>query len=97
MPFEAAALERAEVIDIEGMRVPVALAEDLVVYKAVAWRDRDRADIERLLVIHSERIDLAHVRKMVAEFAALLDEPERVADFERLVERAQARKEWQPR
>jgi len=70
LPFEATALARAEPLDIEGRRVPVALAEDLVIYKAVAWRDRDRADIERLLIAHGDAMDLANVRKMVAEFAA---------------------------
>lgn len=93
LPFEATALQRAEPLDIEGRRVPVALAEDLVIYKAVAWRDRDRADIERLLIAHGDAMDLAYVRKMVAEFAELLGEPERIGDFERLLERARP---WRP-
>jgi predicted nucleotidyltransferase len=93
LPFEATALQRAESLDVEGLRVPVALAEDLVVYKAVAWRDRDRADIERLLILHGDEIDLAYVRRMVAEFAALLGEPERASDFERLIERARRKQE----
>jgi predicted nucleotidyltransferase len=84
-------LQRAEPLDIEGVRVPVALAEDLIIYKAVAWHDRDRADIERLLIMHGGRINLAYVRKMVAEFAELLGEPERRSDFERLIERARPR------
>lgn len=67
----------------------MALAEDLIIYKAVAWRDR--ADIERLLIMHGGRIDLAYVRKMVGEFAELLGEPERQSDFERLLERARPR------
>lgn len=92
LPFEATALQRSELLDIEGVRVPVASADDLIVYKAVAWRDRDRADIERLLITHGERIDLAYVRKMVAEFAELLDEPERIAAFEQLVERARPKR-----
>jgi hypothetical protein len=89
LPFEARALERAERLDVDGASVPVALAEDLIVYKAVAWRDRDRADIERLLTVHRPHIDLTYVRSQVAEFAALLDEPDRIADFERLVERSE--------
>jgi uncharacterized nucleotidyltransferase DUF6036 len=91
LPFEATALKRAELIDIEGRRVPVALAEDLVIYKAVAWRDRDRADIERLLVTHGDAMDLAYVKKMIAEFAELLGESQRIGDFEKLLERARPR------
>jgi hypothetical protein len=91
LPFEATALKRAEMLDIEGLRVPVVLAEDLVIYKTVAWRDPDRADIERLLVTHGDAMDLAYVKKMVAESAELLGEPERISDFEQLLERARPR------
>jgi predicted nucleotidyltransferase len=88
LPFEREALDRAERLDLGGVRVPVALAEDLIVYKAVAWRDEDRQDIERLLRLHAGAVDLARVRRLVAEFAEALEEPERVSGFERLVERA---------
>jgi hypothetical protein len=36
LPFQRSALERAERIKIAGVSVPVARAEDLVVYKAIA-------------------------------------------------------------
>jgi hypothetical protein len=88
LPFEREAIERAEEVDLGGVRLPVAIAEDLIVYKVVAWRDRDRADVERLLRLHGPTIDIARVRGLVAEFASALDEPERIADFERLVEKA---------
>jgi hypothetical protein len=88
LPFEREALARATVVDFGGVTVPVALPEDLIVYKSVAWRDRDRADIERLLVLHGAAIDLSRVRALVREFAEVLDDPERVPDFERLVTRA---------
>jgi len=52
LPFERDALARATPVDFGGVRIRVATPEDLVVYKAVAWRDRDRADIERLLALH---------------------------------------------
>lgn len=55
------------------MNVTVAQAEDLLVYKAIAWRDRDRADIERLLVRHERTIDLERVRGLVEEFARVLE------------------------
>jgi hypothetical protein len=71
--------------------LPIARAEDLVIYKAVAWRERDRSDIERLLVAHGDHIDLTRVRRVVREFAGALDEPERIGEFDRLVERATGR------
>jgi hypothetical protein len=90
LPFERDALERAELLDLGGAEIPVARAEDLVVYKAVAWRERDRADVERLLRSHGHQMDMARVQRLVAEFADALDEPERIAEFERLVERSRA-------
>lgn len=88
LPFERSALERAELVDFGGVSVPAAIPEDLIIYKAVAWRDRDRSDVERLLVLHGPSIDLERVRGVLREFAAALDEPERVDQFEALLRRA---------
>ncbi len=88
LPFEAEALGRAELIAVGDAIIPVAVAQDLVIYKAVAWRERDRTDIERLLSLYGSSIDLDYVRRIVAEFAAALDEPERNADLELLIRRA---------
>jgi len=88
LPFEREAMARAERIELMGVSVPIARAEDLVIYKAVAWRERDRTDIERLLAAHRGQIDLQRVRLVVREFAAALGEPERVADLDRLIDRA---------
>ena len=88
LPFERSALERAVPVDFGGVIVPAATAEDLIIYKAVAWRDRDRSDVERLLALHGRSIDLERVRRLVREFAAALDEPERVHEFDDVLRRA---------
>lgn len=88
LPFEHEALALATLVDFGGFSAPVARAEDLIVYKSIAWRERDRTDIERLLTLHRDGIDLSRVRNLLAQFAAALDAPERVAEFEALVERA---------
>lgn len=87
LPFEKEAMARAETLRLGEARVPVALAEDLVVYKVVAWRDRDRADVERLLVAHRGSINLDRVTDLVRQFAEALEEPQRVEEFESLVRR----------
>ena len=43
LPFEQEALARAERLDLGPVRAPVATAEDLVIYKVVAWRERDKS------------------------------------------------------
>lgn len=88
LPFEWDALQRATIVDFGGVKIPVATPEDLVVYKAVAWRDRDKSDIERLLVLHGRSMNLERVRAIVKQFSETLEEPERAAEFDTLVARA---------
>ena len=88
LPFEEEALSRANEVDLGGVSVRIARPEDLIVYKAAAWRDRDRSDIERLLVLHLARIDLDRVRGLVEEIGSALDDPDRIEVFDRMVARA---------
>jgi hypothetical protein len=88
LPFEEQAIARAHKLDVEGLSVPIARPEDLVVYKVTAWRDRDRADVERLLILHLASIDIERVRSLIVDIAEVLDDPERVAAFDVLVARA---------
>ena len=83
--LEQEALKRAVAVDFRGVRIQVAIPEDLVIYKALAWRDRDRYDIEQLLTLHADHIDLERVRAFVHEFAQIMDTPERIPEFERLL------------
>lgn len=87
LPFELEAIERAQRLDLGGIDAPVATIEDLLVYKAIAWRPRDRDDIERL-VATGHAIDLARVRAIVEQLADALEEPERAIRFAELIERA---------
>jgi len=87
LPFEEQALARAQLLNVEGLDVPVAQPEDLIVYKATAWRERDQSDIRRLLILHPS-IDIKRVRALIVDIARVLDDPERVAAFDTLVARA---------
>jgi hypothetical protein len=87
LPFELEALERAERLDLGGVHAPVATIDDLLVYKAIAWRPRDRDDIERL-VAGGRAVDLPRVQATVDQLAEALEEPERAIRFAELVKRA---------
>ncbi len=88
LPFELEAMERATRVDLGDLSIPVPQVQDLIVYKAVAWRERDKEDIERLLVLHQNEIDLDAVRDLVRQFAEALEDPKRVEEFEALVQKA---------
>jgi hypothetical protein len=88
LPFEAQAIQSAVEVDFCGVQIRAARPEDLVVFKAVAWRDRDRSDIERLLVLHGDQMDLERVRRIVGEFAEVLDDPARMTTLDEIITRA---------
>jgi hypothetical protein len=88
LPFEEEALARTDRMEAGDLLVPIARPEDLLVYKATAWRERDRSDIERLLILHLPSIDLDRVRSLIAEIAQVLGDPGRVAAFDAMVAKA---------
>lgn len=87
LPFEDAALDHPTPRELGRARIPVARPADLVVYKAIAARERDRSDIERLLEMHGDAIDLSAMRRRVEELGAALDRPEILIDLDRIIAR----------
>lgn len=87
LPFELESIAAAESVELQGVSLRIPRPEDLIIYKVVAWRPQDRQDIERLLALHGQRMDLDRVRGLVGEICAALDDPNRAAEFEELVQR----------
>jgi hypothetical protein len=87
LPFEVEAIHAAQIRTVDDVPVPVVRAEDLIIYKAVAWRPQDRQDVERLLASYGQSVDLDRIRKVVSEFADALDQPERVLELDQLLRR----------
>ena len=85
LPFEREALRRATSVDFGGVCLPVVAVDDLIVLKAVAWRLGDRSDIERLLIKHGRSVDIVRIRRALEQLLDMLEEPERLAEFDRLV------------
>ena len=62
-PFQRSALARRRSVELaEGFRADVVTPEDLVLYKLVAWRHKDRAAIERLLAVQTS-LDQEYLRE----------------------------------
>lgn len=68
--FEAAALDRATRVAIDGVEVPVARATDLAVMKVIAGRGKDLDDLRSLLA--SGDVDLAEARGLLGQFEEAL-------------------------
>jgi hypothetical protein len=60
--FDVQALSRAVKVTFYGRSVPIASAEDLILYKLVAYRRKDLAHIEDILVRQGTRLDVAYLR-----------------------------------
>lgn len=89
LPFELETVQRAQRKRVAGVTVPLATAEDIIVMKAIAHRERDLLDIAGLLESHP-KLDLKRIRYWVGALAALLEMPEIGEDLERLFARQAA-------
>jgi hypothetical protein len=86
LPFEMEAIAAATPAMVGPAKLQVAQAEDLVIYKAVAWRPQDQQDVERLLVLHGARMDLARVRRHVRELGEAMEQ-DRIHELEAVIRR----------
>jgi hypothetical protein len=67
-------LARAKVIEVDGIRVPIACAEDIVVMKLLAGRPKDVDDVVAILAAHPHDLDLDLVRGTVRMLEEALDQ-----------------------
>jgi len=86
LPFERQAVERASVVHVKRLRLRITSAEDLVIMKAVARRQKDWTDIDTILAVNPD-LDLDRIRHHLREFSSVLEMPEIQEDFERLLPR----------
>lgn len=84
--FEKEALADAEVTAFGRATVPMARAEDLVIFKAVAGRPKDIEDAAGLLAVHRD-IDVSRVRAKLRELAEVADDPKIVDVLEQILAR----------
>lgn len=89
--FELEAIEARTPARYGNVEVPMARAEDLVIYKAMAGRPKDVDDASTLLLLH-RGVDLVRVRRHVHTLAMLADEPDLEKGFEAILSRVEAMK-----
>jgi len=59
-------IARAVPVDIEGLSVPVASPEDLIVMKVLAGRPKDLEDLRAVLTERRATLDMAYIRSVLA-------------------------------
>ena len=64
-PFDKSALARRKPVELFDRKLWVASPEDLLIYKLVAWRDRDVMDVNAI-VKRQKSLDHAYLKKWIA-------------------------------
>jgi hypothetical protein len=86
-PFEEESVKRATLWSAsESITLTTCSAEDLVIHKVFAGRDRDWADVEGVLERKHGQLNLAHIRAQIPPLLELKDDVESFGKLERLVE-----------
>lgn len=92
LPFEERSVARASPWAWEpGNALTTCSAEDLVVHKVFAGRDRDWADVEGVLIRQHHRLDVDLVRSELAPLLELKQQPEALEKLNRLLSTADRR------
>jgi hypothetical protein len=88
-PFEVEALQLASPWEIvSGVSLRACPAEHLVVYKLVAARHNDLADIESIVRRQGRRLNVELIRRWGREFAELKEDPDLLRPFEDVLRKA---------
>lgn len=88
LPFEARVISRSSlwIVD-DATMLRTCSAEDLLVMKAFAARDKDWADVTGILERQGRKLDLALVRAELQPLIEAKEEPEIAAQLEQRIER----------
>jgi hypothetical protein len=86
LPYEARVVGRSSPWDLgSSLSLQTCSAEDLLVMKAFAGRDRDWADVTSILERQGRRLDLDLVRRELAPLLAAKESPESMQELERRI------------
>jgi hypothetical protein len=83
--LEALFFTRSRPLTLEGVSVPVASAEDIVVMKILAGRPKDLDDAAAILTARTSETDLALIRGTLRELEQALDRRDLVTTLEDLL------------
>jgi hypothetical protein len=87
-PFEEMVVGRAtDFTFLENVRLRTCSAEDLIILKAFADRNRDWADIETILIRQSDSLDRDYITEYLTPLCELKEEPQIIEKLNQLFDR----------
>jgi predicted nucleotidyltransferase len=87
--YEESMVRRSVQIEFGGSPVWICTAEDLIVQKVVANREKDWLDVENVLIEQWGKLDQAYIREWLAQFAAALEDADMLSKYGRLMEKVE--------
>ena len=85
LPFEEQAIEKAVIVNYHGVQFPACTAEDLIIHKAIAEREKDWTDIEGIVLRQGDKLDQAYIMHWLDQFGQVLERPKLVRRYRSLV------------
>jgi len=84
--FEATTVDRSSLYEFgAGFVFPTCSAEDLLVHKCFAGRERDLADAEQIIIRNRKTLDFNYIRYWLKELGLAIEDSEIPNRFERLL------------
>jgi hypothetical protein len=84
--YEKEAIRRAVTTDIMDVPTRVCTAEDFIIHKVIANREKDWLDIPSILFRQRGKLDISYIRNWLTQFAEALENPEMLKRFDELYE-----------
>lgn len=89
MPFEERCVERASAFDFgQGQSLVICSAEDLVVFKAFAGRERDWLDIDTIVMRPRQALDVDTIWRELTPLLELKEDAETAPRLQRVLTKA---------
>lgn len=83
--FDETAIGRARDIDFSaGKPIRVCTAEDLIIYKMLSTRAKDRVDVESIIQKQGDNLDDAYIENWLVQFEEALADSALIRDFRKL-------------
>ncbi len=71
LPYERHAIGRAVTVDLAGVQVPFAAAEDLILHKLFSGRPRDIEDVRGVIRLRGNDLDWDYLEQWAGEFSSV--------------------------
>jgi hypothetical protein len=87
--YEEIMIKRGVQIEFDDSLIWVCTAEDLIIQKVVANREKDWLDVETVLIEQWGKLDQAYIREWLTQFAEALDDSDLLSKYSQLMEKVE--------